>query len=347
MSKSVSFIYSIKTTFVSKDITLINSLGYKINEIKSQPYKSILKFIIARLNEIWCLIKNFNKCKYYIIWFNDYHAIIPLLYCKIFNKKSLLIVGGYDAIKYKKINYGIFTRNRFISFFLKKNFLFASEIWTVDKSLITGCENSKKMYNIKSGVLNFLKNKKINIKEVHTGYHKSFWTYKLIRKEKNVCTVGIFNNEKVIKRKNIEFFLEIAKKMPKNKFTIVGDSKGIIEKNYSVPINVKIIKVINSREKLRQIYQKHKFYFQGSHVEGLPNVLCESMLCGCIPIGNNVFGIPNAIGDTGYIFKGEKDLDNIISFINKNNIEPTNPRNRIINKFNINKRKLAFKKFLS
>jgi glycosyltransferase involved in cell wall biosynthesis len=35
----------------------------------------------------------------------------------------------------------------------------------------------------------------------------------------------------------------------------------------------------------------------------MPNTLCEAMLCECIPIGSNVNGIPDAIGDTGIIVK--------------------------------------------
>ena len=38
------------------------------------------------------------------------------------------------------------------------------------------------------------------------------------------------------------------------------------------------------------------------------------MLCECIPIGNKVFGIPEVIGDTGFIFEGTKDIDKVCSF---------------------------------
>lgn len=34
--------------------------------------------------------------------------------------------------------------------------------------------------------------------------------------------------------------------------------------------------------------------------EGLPTAVCEAMLCECVPVGTNRYGIPIAIGDTGF-----------------------------------------------
>ena len=91
---------------------------------------------------------------------------------------------------------------------------------------------------------------------------------------------------------------------------------------------------------MKQLYQNNKFYFQGSRLEGLPNSVCEAMLCGCIPIGSKVFGIPDIIGNTGILFDTEKDLVNVKDFIlsGVGEKDSKQARNRIISKFDISRR---------
>ena len=57
------------------------------------------------------------------------------------------------------------------------------------------------------------------------------------------------------------------------------------------PPNVEV-RPKSTPQELRQAYSEAQFYFQGSRVEGLPNVFCEAMLCECIPIGRNVLVFP-------------------------------------------------------
>ena len=103
--------------------------------------------------------------------------------------------------------------------------------------------------------------------------------------------------------------------------------------------NVSVLGV-QTRTQMKQLYQNTKFYFQGSRLEGLPNSVCEAMLCGCIPIGSRVFGIPDIIGNTGLLFDTEKDLVQVKDFIlsGLGEKESKQARKRIISKFNISKR---------
>ena len=55
------------------------------------------------------------------------------------------------------------------------------------------------------------------------------------------------------------------------------------------------------QNELAHFYQKAKVYCQLSMREGLPNALCEAMLCECVPVGTDVQGVRTAIGATGFL----------------------------------------------
>ena len=79
------------------------------------------------------------------------------------------------------------------------------------------------------------------------------------------------------------------------------------------------------------------------------NVLCEAMLCECIPIGNTVFGIPDVIGPTGFLFQGAQDLKAVLQFIKTTPSDSdlgVLARKRIIHNYPRSTRKRAFENFL-
>tara|TARA_S200000501_G_C20825724_1_gene744843 strand:- start:1132 stop:1914 length:783 start_codon:yes stop_codon:yes gene_type:complete len=251
----------------------------------------------------------------------------------------VIIVGGYDAIVDKQNRHGLFFRKGIRSKLAKINYRLVSEIWVVHKSLEKGCTYAKEKFNIVSGIRNFLDNKKLVIKEISTGYDTRFWDYDSNNQKIGVLTAAYFSDERVINIKGLDIFNKLAFLMPDVSFTIVGETKIQIDNLINLNPNVNVLGV-QTRTQLKQLYQNSKFYFQGSRLEGLPNSVCEAMLCGCIPIGSRVFGIPDIIGNTGVLFDTEKDLvkvkDFMLSGIGEK--ESKQARNRIISKFNISKR---------
>ena len=104
------------------------------------------------------------------------------------------------------------------------------------------------------------------------------------------------------------------------------------------------------QNKLVEYYQKAKVYAQFSMREGLPNAVCESMLCKCIPVGFNNGGIPLAIGDCGFVLE-ERNVDRAVKLIEKAINSPENlgekARERIIEKFPLENRKIKLNNYLS
>ena len=264
---------------------------------------------------------------------------------KVFFKKSVIIVGGYDAIVDKKNRHGLFFKRGLKSFVAKLNYKMVNEVWVVHKSLESGCDFAKQKFNIISGVRSFTSKKNISIKEINTGYDARFWNYDESVQKTGVLTAAFFSDKRVINIKGLDLFNKLASLLPNISFTIVGESDISVSEFLNLQPNIKVIGV-QTKSQMKELYQNTKFYFQGSRLEGLPNSLCEAMLCGCVPIGSKVFGIPDAIGNTGILFDTEKDLEQIVEFVNSDLgvYNFSKARNRIIKKYDFSKRVEKIKK---
>jgi glycosyltransferase involved in cell wall biosynthesis len=339
LKNNVTVVYSIERSFVKSDISILEALGLKVYKIHSEPEKTLIYFLYNRLKESWLSVFYIFKSKLLIAWFNDYHSFIPILISKLFLKKSVIIVGGYDAIVDNKNNHGLFLKGGLRSTIAKLNYKMVNEVWIVHKSLENGCDFAKQKFNIISGVRSFTSKKNIVIKEINTGYDTRFWNYDQSEEKTGILTAAFFSEKRVINIKGLNIFNKLASLLPNINFTIVGESGIRISDFINLESNIKVMGVQN-RSQMKELYQKNKFYFQGSRLEGLPNSLCEAMLCGCIPIGSRVFGIPDAIGKTGVLFDTEKDIEQIVEFINSDlgATDSKNARNRVVRKYDISKR---------
>ena len=339
MKKNVTVVYSVERSFVKSDISILEALGFRVYKIHSRPEKNLLFFLLNRIREKLKSILFISRSKVLISWFNDYHSFIPILFSKLFFKKSIIIVGGYDAIVDNKNNHGLFFKSGIRSAIAKLNYKMVNEVWIVHKSLENGCDFAKQKFNIISGVRRFTSKKNIVIKELNTGYDTRFWNYDQNEEKTGVITAAFFSEKRVINIKGLNIFNKLASLLPNVSFIIVGESGIRISDFINLESNIKVMGV-QTKSQMKKLYQNNKFYFQGSRLEGLPNSLCEAMLCGCIPVGSRVFGIPDAIGKTGILFDTEKDLDKIVEFVNSDFgvTDFKKARNQVVRKYDISKR---------
>ena len=119
----------------------------------------------------------------------------------------------------------------------------------------------------------------------------------------SVLTVALVPDERTFLRKGLDLFFEAARRLPDVPFRVIGVSPGLtarLQAQGQVPANVQIDGPV-PREALVAAYGEAPVYAQLSRSEGLPNVLCEAMACGCAPVGSAVAGIPEAIGEAGIV----------------------------------------------
>lgn len=269
----ILFVCPYFSSFIQQDLDLLK----KHFDVRIGHYTSLMSIPKILKGVLWSDLT--------FSWFADTHAFWAVLLSKMFKKKSIVVVGGFEVAKVPEINYGLMRSplsTRRVKYVLEN----ADKILTVDDSLKADAIGN-------TGV-----NGK-NILTVPTGYDSSKWKCDG-KKENLVITVG-YVNWSVVKRKGFETFVKSAEYVPNTKFALIGkhiDSSIDYLKSIS-PSNVEFTGFVSDNE-LLEWYQKAKVYCQLSRYEGLPNALCETMLCECVPVGTRYCGIPTAIGDTGF-----------------------------------------------
>lgn len=294
-------IYPMPNTFVQKDIETLKNLGVRVIAKQVKPTKNPVVFAFRQVHSFVAAFFKLPQANVFISWFSDYHTLIPLLLAKLWGTKSLIIVGGFDAVSDPENQYGIFYKKGLRQQVARWNYALADSIWVVDNSLREGCIPSKRN-GIASGLLHWMPELNPKIEVVPTSYNSNFWRRNQQPRPKTILTVASITSEQVIRRKGIPLFIEMAKQTPDWTFTIAGDGLGLVKNQNNLPKNLNVLGK-QPAASLVDLYSQHQIYFQASRVEGLPNVLCEAMLCECIPMGQDAFGIPTAIGHTGILFK--------------------------------------------
>ncbi|RCK72851.1 MAG: Glycosyltransferase [Ignavibacteriae bacterium] len=259
-------------------------------------------------------------------WFASTYSFLVVLLTKIFKKKSFIVVGGVDVADYREINYGIWLnwwKGKLVGYSIRN----ATKVLAVDPSLIV---EAKRLAKYDGNNLVYLP----------TGYDPEEW-FPEGAKEKFVLSVGACEDEWRFVKKGFDKLIEAAQQISDVKFVIIGISESLINKiKTDLPQNIELIKFVSQKELLRY-YQKAKVYCQVSYTEGLPNALCEAMLCGCIPVGTNRGGIPTAIDNAGFIVEYgniPKLVDAIKEALSKSEEYGILARNYIIQNFHKSRR---------
>jgi glycosyltransferase involved in cell wall biosynthesis len=310
-TKKALYFFSISAPFVYNDIqTISHSYSVKVFQFK---FSRKLFTPLIYLKQLWFLITNIYSSNVLVCFFGGYQSILPSLFGKIFRRPCLIVVGGTDCVSFPSINYGNFNK-----FFLGKvtclSYRLAAFILPVHKSLVLNNYTYQDADFDKQGFMNFCKGLKTPWEVVSFGFDPDKWVTSTQKIPNSFITVASWlENPYRAALKGVDLILEAAKKFPDAHFTIIGFPKD--HKLPGNPTNITTHAFV-SNEELKDIYNKHEFYIQVSMSEGFPNAICEAMTCGCIPIGSNVGGLPDIIGDSGYILY-KRDVEEFKELLKK------------------------------
>lgn len=339
----ILYIYPSKSTFILRDVALLQEDYTVIDFFFDSRNKKKTPLLFIR--QFFFLIRHIRSTKGIYCHFSAYHSVLPALFCKLFRKPCFIIVAGNDAAKFSDFSYGNYTRKLlgWATGFSLKN---ATCILPVHESLYYQDYSYYEGGKPAQGYAFFSPAaKRVPYVPVYYGYSSTFFRdYGNARPKNSFITIGNLADKYCFRRKGYDLILEIATHYPDSSFTIVGSPENF---RMDTPPNVTVLSFRN-QEEIVALLNEHEFYFQLSIMEGFPNALAESMLCGCIPIGSNVSGIPHIIGETGFILNS-CDINELAELMQKVQDTTTEERqtlrkaarNRVSEHFSLERRKNA------
>ena len=276
------FVSAYNMSFVKNDAELLSN-EFDVEKIIFTGRKKNIRDLFYTIFKI---LSGILKNDISFCWFADSRAFFTVLFSRIFRKKSIVVIGGYEVANIPEINYGgaLIKTSRFnVNFVLK----YADRVLAVSQ-----CSYREILENYDS-------RNKDKIKIIYNGVNvNKFFPGKI--KEDLIITVG-FVERTNLTRKGLETFVKAASFLPDNQFILIGKFKDeSIEYLRSIATPNVTFAGFVSAEKLLEYYRKAKVYVQVSAHEGFGLSLAESMLCECVPVVTEKGAIPEVAGKTGF-----------------------------------------------
>jgi glycosyltransferase involved in cell wall biosynthesis len=335
------YVFAFRSSFIRKDEELLRKY-FDVVPLFFNPlprWKTPLSFI----KQVFQLLVNIRNCKGIVCQFAGFHTVAAVIVGKLFGVKTSIILLGAECHNYPGIQHGNF-RKKWLGKATRFSFRWASQLLPIDKSLIEFQNEYDLSEPRAQGFKGINPDIQTTTQVIPHGFDgEKFKPNATPPKALSFITASSSVAPPVFQRKGIDLILQIAPKFPQCSFTIL--CKNDYLKTEDLPNNVSILEAV-PYEKLPEVLASYQFYLQVSIAEGLPNALCEAMLCGCIPIGSNVFAIQEVIGNTGFIVqkRSVENLEEQIQFALQNTDQEslsTAARKRILDKFPLESREVS------
>jgi glycosyltransferase involved in cell wall biosynthesis len=273
--------------------------------------------------------------------FADWHSAIIAFFCSLYRKKLVVVVGGYDAYWLPEFGYGVYnrkTRGKWAKYALRN----ARLILPNNPCLRYAKNKYEPGITREGGIDFFVPERKGRLRVLYNGYHTDFWIPSATTKNNNlVIAVAFIKNHRSYQIKGLNDFIQAAFNIPDMEFRLIGaDSALLTDWEGGLPANLSIIESLGRDELLLQ-YQEAKVFCLLSLTEGMSNVLCEAMLCECIPVVSDVNFNAELVGGSGFVVKRREPaliMDAILLAADAGPEKGNRARDRIIENFSLQRR---------
>jgi glycosyltransferase involved in cell wall biosynthesis len=268
--KNVIFINLTDASFIRLDEAILKE-QYRVATFKFKHRRG-WKVLLEIIRQFFFMLQNIWKADLIYIWFADFHAVIPSVFARLFGKKLVIVIGGYDAAFDKELHYG--AKTRIIGKYSVKTVTSLADL----------------LLPVSNHTLNeLLTNYKMNLREkstvIYNAFNSQFRCNEPVIKENKVATVCLTNNKKTLFVKGVDFYVQVAARLPEITFQVIGvggEAKKYLETIRSE--NVVLIEKV-SPDKLKEILCKTKVICQFSRHEAFGVALLEGISCSCFPVG--------------------------------------------------------------
>ena len=345
-NKLILYIKPNNSSFIRGDQEILEK-KFRVRTLLLEQSSGNITYALKMLQMVFFLLGGlFYRNVVFVSWFADYHSAVMVFVGKLLGKDSVVFVGGQEAVSYPELGKGVYRkpiRGMFVKFALKN----ASLVIANHKSLFYH-ENYyyQPEFPHIDGIQHYVNGFNTPTEVVYNGINsEKFVRNTAIDKVSNrVLTVGTMSHEGDFYNKGFDLFIKTAQITPELDFVLIGVNPNYltwVEANYQVSqiSNLKIIPSFCPQDVLNEMYNQASVFVQASITEGMPNTLSEAMLLECVPVGSNVNGIPDAIGDTGVVIKqrDEKVLSEAIRKAMTMN-QGKQARERVLKMFSFEKR---------
>lgn len=220
-------------------------------------------------------------------WFADLSNIDTGLLCRLFRKRFILAVAGYELANMPEFDYGL--QRRALSRMVVRRCFRLADVLTF---LHEGLREEAAQFDPPSL-------RKMVV--VPPGYEASFWTPEVGRTRSVVTSVVTAESLPRFRVKGGPIVLRIARRFPSVPFVLVGikpEISRLVSKD--IPGNVRLATVMAPGD-LRALFQDSLAVLQPSAREVFPNAVCEAMLCGAIPIVSPLGVMQEVVGEVGFV----------------------------------------------
>lgn len=301
----ILYCYPRRSTFIERDVSgLAASFEVRTNELRADPAYLLPLRLFQQF--IW-LIRNRSWTRDCICHFSGYHAVLPTLLCR----RTFIILAGSDCASIPSIGYGAHAR-RLLGRATGLAASGATRLLPVHERLMRRHQTYSDAVPSEQGLAAFARVDHVPWTVVPYGFDASFWCPdSTVDRDPGlfVCVPGpVAPENRLHALKGIDLVLKIAERIPQARFLVVGLADTAAYKSASP--NVEFIGRLPP-EQLRDLYRSSSFHLQLSLSEGMPNALCEAMLCGCIPLVSAVSSMPDIVRGAGRVLE-RKDVDQAV-----------------------------------